>query len=71
MCGKIILENGGTLKSVPDCYQNQEMFNKAVDNYPHAEEFVSKCYKTQKLILFLISMKLKKCETELFLKILF
>ena len=25
MCNKAISENGGTLKSVPDCYKNQEM----------------------------------------------
>ena len=25
------------------------MCNKAVDNYPHALEFVSECYKTQKM----------------------
>ena len=36
MCDKAILENDGTLKSVPDCSKNQEMYNKAVDNYPHA-----------------------------------
>ena len=35
MCDKTILENGGTLKSVPDCYKNQEMCNEAVDNYSH------------------------------------
>ena len=33
MCDKAILENGGTLKSVADCYKNQETCNKAVDNY--------------------------------------
>ena len=49
MCDKTILENGGTLKAAPDCYKNQEMWNKAVDNYPHALEFVLKCYKTQKM----------------------
>ena len=43
ICDKAILENGGTLKSVPDCYKNQEMCNKAVDNYPHVLEFVPKC----------------------------
>ena len=32
MCDKVISENGGTLKSVPDCYKNHEMFNKVVDN---------------------------------------
>ena len=35
MCDKAVLENGGTLKYFPDCYKNQEMCNKAVDNYPH------------------------------------
>ena len=37
---KATLEHGGTLKSVPDCYKNQEMCNKAVGYYPHALEFV-------------------------------
>ena len=32
MCVKAILENGETLKSVPDCYNYQEMCNKAVHN---------------------------------------
>ena len=30
---KVILENCGTLKSVPDCYKNQEISNEGVDNY--------------------------------------
>ena len=51
MCDKFILENGGTLKSVTDCYKNQEMCSKAIDNYPHALEFISECYKTQKCIM--------------------
>ena len=34
MCNKAILENGATLKPVFDCYKNQEMCNKVVDNYP-------------------------------------
>ena len=38
MCDKAILENGGTLKSAPDCYKIEEMCNKAVDNYSHALE---------------------------------
>ena len=49
MCDKAILENGGTLKSVLDCYKNQEMYNKAADNYPHALEFVPECCKIQKM----------------------
>ena len=36
ICGKAILENGGTLESVSDCYINQQMHDKAVNNYPHA-----------------------------------
>ena len=44
MCDKAILENGGTLKFVPDCYKNREMCNKASDNFPQALEFVLECY---------------------------
>ena len=33
MCDKAILENGGTLKSVPDYYKKQESNHEAVDNY--------------------------------------
>ena len=49
MRDKAILENGGTLKSVPDCYKNQEICNKAVDNYPHTLEFALECYKSQEM----------------------
>ena len=38
-----------TLKSVLDCYKNQELCKKAVDIYPHALELVTECYKTQKI----------------------
>ena len=60
-------------KSVPDCYKNQEICNKEVDNYPPMLEFVSKYYKTQKMCakvvdihflqqhLFLNVIRLKKC----------
>ena len=59
------------------------MCDKAVDTYPSTINFVSECFMTQEmcnkvvnscflyLILFLIGIKLKKCVTELFLKILF
>ena len=47
MCDKAILENSRTLKSVPDCYKNQQMCDKTVDNYSHALEFAPECYKTQ------------------------
>ena len=46
MCDRAILENAGTLKSVPDPYKTQEMCHKDIDNYPHALEFVSEYYKT-------------------------
>ena len=49
MYDKAIVENGGTLKFVPDCYKNQEMCNKAVDNYPHALEYAPECYKIEKI----------------------
>ena len=39
------------LESVPDSYLNQQMCDKAVDNYPHALEFVPDCYKTQKCVI--------------------
>ena len=58
MCEKAILENGGTLKSVPDCYKNQEMSNKAVDNYPHALEFVPECLRLKKCVIKMFILNL-------------
>ena len=49
MCAKAILENGATLKSVPDCYKNQELCNKRIDNYPHALEFVPECFMSHRM----------------------
>ena len=57
MCDKAILEFGRTFTSVPDrllqivpySYKNQEMCNKAVDNYPHALKLIPECYETQKM----------------------
>ena len=48
MRDKAILGNRGTLKSVSDCYRNQEMCPEAVENYPHGLELVPKCFMTQK-----------------------
>ena len=45
MCDKAILENSETLKSVPNCYKDQQLCGKAVDNYPHALELGPKLYK--------------------------
>ena len=46
---KLLYTNDGTLKSVPDCYKNQETCNKTVENYPHALEFFPECYRTHKI----------------------
>ena len=48
MCNKAILENGGMLESAPDCYKNQEMCHKVVDNNSHASKFVPERYITKK-----------------------
>ena len=45
MCNKAILENRLFLTAT----EIKKMCNKAVDNYPHALEFVPKCYKTQNM----------------------
>ena len=59
------------------------MFDKAIDTYLSTTTFVPECFGTQEmcdktvdkyflyLVLFLIDIQLKKCVTELFLKILF
>ena len=49
MCDKALLENCRTLKSVSECYKNQEICNKAVDNYPHALYFVSEAIRLKNL----------------------
>ena len=36
------------MTSVPNSYKNKERCNKAVNNYPHAFEFVPECYMTRK-----------------------
>ena len=33
----------------PDCYKDQKMCDKAVDNYTHALRFDPDYYKTQKM----------------------
>ena len=57
MCAKVVDINFSRIKVVPECYKTQEVCNKAVKR--------SFLY----LILFLIDVNLKKCVTELFLKI--
>ena len=58
MCDQTISENGGTLKSVPDCHKNQKMCNKAVYNYHHALAFFF-------FFFFFFAIRLKKCVIKL------
>ena len=44
MGDKAISENDETLKALLNCYKNQEMCFKEVDNYDYALKFVSECY---------------------------
>ena len=37
------------LKLISNCHKNQKMWNKAVDNYIHALEYVHDCCSTQKM----------------------
>ena len=82
MCNKAIVENGGTWKSVCDCYKNHEMCNKAVDNYPHTLAFVPECFMTQKMCdkavntypikdLFLNATTFNKCVINQLIRYLF
>ena len=43
-CVKSYFRNWWNIKSVPDSYKNQEMYNKAVDNYPHTFQFIPKFF---------------------------
>ena len=61
MCDKAILEKGGTLKSVPECYKNQEKCDEVVDNYRHALflfrnllEFVLNAIRLKKYVIKLL-----------------
>ena len=71
MCDKTILENSEMLESLPDCYKNQQMCDKVVDNYTHILKFV---IKLSILILleydlFLNAIKLKKCVIKLLIDV--
>ena len=83
MCNKAVDNYLHTLEFVPKCYKTQKLCDKAVSSYNSRISIFRNCYKFQEmydeavngyflyLILFLIGVKLKKCVTELFLKILF
>ena len=49
MGDKVTLENSVTLESVVDCYKDQQICDKAVDNYPHSLKFAPDWYMTQKM----------------------
>ena len=49
MFDKAIIENGGTLEYVPDCYKNQHRCDKAFDIYPLVLKFVLDCYITKNI----------------------
>ena len=49
MYDKLILENGRTWESVPDCYKGKQMCDKTVDNYLHALTFIPAFYTTPKI----------------------
>ena len=83
MCNKLVDNYPHASELVSECNKTQKTGDKAVNTYPSTIKFVSKCHKTREmrnkavnrcllyLILILIGIKLKKCVTELFLKILF
>ena len=58
MCDKSVNTHPATIEFVPECYKTQQMWDKAV----------TRCVFS--LILFPIGIKLKKCVTGLFLKLL-
>ena len=76
MCDKVILENGGTLKFVPDCYKNQCIIKLLIIMLMHQNLSLiairmRKCIiKLSILIipqcsLFLNAIRLKKCVIKL------
>ena len=46
MCDKVILKNAGMLLFIPDQLKDQNICNKAFDNFTHALGSVPNCYKT-------------------------
>ena len=75
---KAFIENGGTLKFLPESYTNQKMYNQVVDNYADALNYVPIVIQLKKMCnevvdsnpsannLFLNALKLKKCMIKLF-----
>ena len=72
MCDKNILENGGMLIFLPDCYEDHKVCDNDFNNYAHAlTYFVLKCVIKLSILLllqynlFLINIRLKKYVTKL------
>ena len=74
---KAFIENGGTLKFLPESCKNQKMCNQAVDNYADGLNYVPIVIQLKKVCnevvdsnpsannLFLNALKLKKCMIKL------
>ena len=54
MCNIVLLKNGGTLMLAPNCYNNQKICNKAIDNYAHLLEFVPIARRPKKYVIKLL-----------------
>ena len=71
-----VIENGRTLNSCC-CSKNQETYNKAVYNYPHALDLIFERYKTKQFLIellillqlnmFLNVIRLNKCVIKQFI----
>ena len=62
LLGKRGWQNGAMLKFVPDCYKNQRMCNKAVNNYAHALQFVPNWLRRKKCVIKLLIQVLLQCK---------
>ena len=60
MCDKVILEKCGMLMVVPDGYKNQEVSNKAADNYSHALKLPPIAIRPKKCIIKLLILLLRQ-----------
>ena len=52
-----------------DCYKDQKMCDKGVNNYPQTLKFVLDCYKSLQYNLFLNAVRPKKCVIKLLIYI--
>ena len=82
MCNAAVDNYPHALEFVPEWHKTQNMCDKTINTYPSTIKFVHEYFMTQKMCdkavrcFFIFNSipdlyKLKKCVTELFLKILF